>query len=46
MKKDIIIQDVCNAIISKGDKVVANTKLQMSAIEATVNTEELREKTL
>lgn len=41
-KKEIIIQDVCNAIISKGDKVVANTKLQMSAIEATVNTEELR----
>lgn len=41
-KKELIIQDVCNAIITKGDKVVANTKLQMSSIEGSLNTEELR----
>lgn len=41
---DLIIQDVANMVIrdKASGKVMANTKLQMSSLEGTVNTEDLR----
>lgn len=43
MSKDLVIQDVCDVVITdmKGN-VVANTKLQMSALEGTISEEDLR----
>lgn len=46
MSKDLIIQDVADVYITdQSGKVMAQTKLQMSSIEMTVNVEDLREKT-
>lgn len=44
MSKDLIIQDVAECIITDlaSGKVMAQTKLQMSSLEMTVNTEDLR----
>lgn len=43
MAKDLIIQDVAEAVILDGDgNAVAHTKLQMSSIEGTINEEDLR----
>lgn len=41
---ELIIQDVANLVVKDlaTGKVMANTKLQMSSLEGTVNTEDLR----
>jgi hypothetical protein len=44
MTRDLVIQDVCDVILrdKTTGKVMANTKLQMSALEGTISEEDLR----
>src|SRR6185312_419533 len=44
MSKQVVIQDVCNVVITDiaTGKVAANTYMQMSALEGTISEEDLR----